>query len=335
MTDPDNPFAVTLLLDRAVDIVTAAADGQRLRAAAMIAASRVNPVPASRHSDPEMAAIEEEYRRKLDDLDTPRDHVRNGSGEDIEEIPLGDCGSVTAEIEENDQNPGDRRAFRIRCDLRGIAMGRTIAVISTPDGLPLRADGSLDARLALGMAGRVGALLNGAVDAISINPACIRQIEAGTNPWRAVGVGPVHEEADHLPHVAAALVAEGLRRAGIPDDFALRLNVVTVLQPFGPPIIRLRFPLDVASIDLPILTREARETLAPLTRPTMRVRIDGNFDEGLVVLPLSLPPEPVDRSAEPMQALRATRVLAGLDVPAGIISDNSASVLRHLSKALP
>jgi hypothetical protein len=335
VTDPDNPFAVTLLLDRAVDIVSAAADGQRLRAAAMIAASRINPVPATRTADPAMAAIEEEYRRRLDDLETPRTPVPNGSGEDIEEIPLGECGSVTAEIDENGPTTGDVRAFRIRCDLRGIAMGRTIAVISTPDGLPLRADGSLDARLALGMAGRVGALLTGAVDAISANPACIWQIDAGTSPWRAVGVGPVHDEADHLPRVAAALVAEGLRRAGLPDEFALRLNVVTVLQPFGPPIIRLRFPLDVASIDLPVLTREARETLAPMTRPTLRVKIDGGFDEGLVVRELSLPPEPVDRSVEPMQALRATRVLAGLDVPAEIITENAVSVLRHLSRTRP
>jgi hypothetical protein len=269
VTDPDNPFAVTLLLDRAVDIVSAAADGQRLRAAAMIAASRINPVPATRTADPAMAAIEEEYRRRLDDLETPRTPVPNGSGEDIEEIPLGECGSVTAEIDENGPTTGDVRAFRIRCDLRGIAMGRTIAVISTPDGLP------------------------------------------------------------------AALVAEGLRRAGLPDEFALRLNVVTVLQPFGPPIIRLRFPLDVASIDLPVLTREARETLAPMTRPTLRVKIDGGFDEGLVVRELSLPPEPVDRSVEPMQALRATRVLAGLDVPAEIITENAVSVLRHLSRTRP
>lgn len=330
MTDEEPPFATTILLDRGVDLVAAAAVGQRLRAAAAFAARRIDPDPvASKTPARPSNAVEDDYRRALD-------RITEQDGEDrIVEIDLGAPGTATVETDES--NTVHRTpAIRVRCDLGGVAMGRAVAVVATPEGIPMRGDGIIDGRVAIGIAGHAGSLLVGALDAIVEDSTRMTDAPMGGDAHRAIGIGPVHDDADHLPHVATALAAEGMRRAGIPDSLAMRLSVVTTLQLVGPPLVSLRFPLEIAVTggqrkDLPILTGDARRTLAPLARPTMSIGIDRAFDDTLVVRHLSLVPEAVDRSGDPMQALRASRVLAGLDVPAEII--RPAAVERLLAIA--
>lgn len=330
MTSETQPFTATILLDRGVDLVAAAAVGQRLRAAAAFAARRIDPDPvAKRTSVPTAASIEEDYRRALD-------RITDDDREDrIVEVDLGNPGTATIETDESNtihRTP----AVRVRCELGGVGMGRGVAVVATPEGIPLRGDGVIDGRIALGMAGHAGSILTRTVDAMIENPD--RLIDDG-GQHRAIGIGSVHDDAGQIAHVAAALVAEGLRRAGVPETLAMRLSTVTTLQFLGPPGVSLRFPLEIAlthnlRTDLAILTDDARKTLAPLARPTMSVGIDRAFDDTLIIRHVPLVPESIDRSDDPMTALRATRILAGLTVPPEIIRPTEVERLLAIARSL-
>lgn len=330
MTDDTQTFAATILLDRGVDLVAAAAVGQRLRAAAGFAARRIDPDPvATRTTIPSVGSLEENYRRALD-------RITDDDQEDrIVEVDLG--GSGTATVETDESNTIHRTpAVRVRCELGGVGMGRGVAVVATPEGVPLRADGVIDGRVALGLAGHAGSILTRAVDAMVENPA---RMTDGGGQHRAIGIGPVHDEAGQITHVATALVAEGLRRAGIPDALAMRLSTVTTVQFLGPPVVSLRFPLEIAvtnnlRTDMVVLTDDARRTLAPLVRPTMSVGIDRAFDDTLIVRHVPLVPEAIDRTADPMTALRATRILAGLSVPPEIIRPEAVERLLAIAESI-
>lgn len=290
----DVPPSAAIILERGASLLDCSAAGLRLIA--------LDRLATSEHDELDLQPSPDEMR----------DQVR---------ILLSDGGAARVDLDDM----GGMQRLRIRSGLRSRGLGDVDVSMEGPDAPTRDRNGRIDGRAALGTAATIGRMLHEMAMRVAEDPmGHPPRATEDASGIRGFGYGPAQDGIPPSP-VAAALVAGEIARLGYDHSILSSIAVVVAVPPNGVPYASLRFSTDADLRDVAALTEAARLFLRPIARPSMLVSIDG---ERVHVRPVRTMPAPVDRSDDPMTALRAEEILSRLGTPPSTIL--SAKAIRCL-----